>query len=137
MIKTMPKARKKPYLTIVDERWQGYPEDSLPAISQLLLLQRRVRENLGLIKTPIRIFQGKLDETVDPEGAELIIDNVSSSDKELYIMQESTHCILLDKEWEYVSNISMRFINEIVTGHREVNEIEYFIPDKITSSKNN
>ena len=99
--------------SIVDDRWCGYGIDSLPAISQLLEMQDRVRHLLKDIRQPILIFQGKLDQTVDPSGAQRIYDSVSSEDKNLIWLEHSSHIVTLDIEWEIVAKKTADFIERI------------------------
>lgn len=110
-VKTIPKFRKKIGESIVDERWQGYTSDSLPAVSQLLRLQRVVRENLSRIAQPILVCQGMRDETINPEGASEIYREVKSKDKLILRMEESTHSLLLDQEWEKIAHETLTFIS--------------------------
>jgi carboxylesterase len=110
-VKTIPKFRKKVGQSIVEERWQGYTSDSLPAISQLLRLQQVVRKNLPRITQPILICQGMRDETINPKGASEIYRQVRSKDKKLHYMEESTHSLLLDQEWEKIAQETVAFIS--------------------------
>lgn len=98
---------------VVDQRWQGYTVDSLPAASQLIRLQQTIRKSLQGISQPTIIFQGLLDETVKPEGAQEIYDRIRSSDKTLAWMENSSHCLLLDIEWERIAQLTNDFIRRI------------------------
>jgi carboxylesterase len=84
----------------VDESmpWQGFNVVPLHAASQLLKLQRFVKRNLRIVTIPALIFQGKLDKSIDPISSEKVLEGISSHDKELIWLDESTHCILLDKQ---------------------------------------
>lgn len=113
-IKTRKKKRGS-LRTAVDQRWQGYNVDSLPAISQVLILQRTIQHSLAEINQPTIIFQGLLDETIRPEGAQEIYERISSSDKALEWMENSTHCVLLNHEWETIAEKTIEFI-ERITG---------------------
>lgn len=99
--------------SIVDERWCGYGIDSLPAISQMLNLQKKVECLLEAINQPILIVQGKMDQSVDPSGAQKIYDNISSIDKNLIWLEQSGHIVTLDNEWEYVAKKTASFIERI------------------------
>lgn len=98
---------------VVDQRWQGYTLDSLPAVSQLMKLQRAILHALPEIHQPTIIFQGLLDETIKPGGAQVIYDRISSSDKRLVWMENSSHCVLLDIEWEKIARKTGEFIRRI------------------------
>lgn len=98
---------------LVDQRWQGYTVDPVSAIAQLLALQRQVKRRLGQIRQPLLVFQGRLDASLDVRGAEEVIARVSSTDKELVWLDRSTHCLILDVEWEVAAERTLAFIRRI------------------------
>ena len=97
----------------VHQRWQGYTVDVVPAAAQLLALQRVVWRELGCIQQPLLIFHGRLDKTVDPRSASAIFEGVSSTDKEVVWMERSTHCVMLDVEWEDAAARTLAFIRRV------------------------
>jgi carboxylesterase len=99
----------------IDEEmaWQGYPVYPLKGAVQLLRLQRSVAKRLGSVCQPMRIFQGRLDQTIDPGCGETILKGVRSRDKEIIWMENSGHCILLDRELETVLASSIQFIQMV------------------------
>jgi carboxylesterase len=111
IVKTRAKQRKSAKSRLVDEGWQGYMQDSLPAVSQVLRLQRFVRRRLPLVRQPLLVFQGRLDETIDPHGAEEIIRRAGSTEKQLVWLEASSHCLLLDCEWETAAQATVAFID--------------------------
>jgi len=115
-MKTIPKFRKRDGESIVEKRWQGYTSDSLPAISQLLRLGRVVRKNLPRITQPILVVQGMRDQTIKPKGAFEVYRRVSSKDKAIHLMEESTHSLLLDLEWEKIAQVTAAFIVRVTAN---------------------
>jgi carboxylesterase len=113
-IKTMDKKQTRTTKNIVDERWQGYNIYSIPAAAQVLYFQHYIRRLLTKIEQPVIIFQGELDQSIQPEGAQVIFDQISSSDKELIWLEKSTHCVLLDQEWESIAEKSAAFIERLL-----------------------
>lgn len=95
---------------LVDDRWQGYDIYSVPAAAQVLYFQHKIRRSLADIKQPVIIFQGKLDQSIQPHGAQVVFNQISSTDKELIWLDYSTHCVLLDQEWENIAEKSAAFI---------------------------
>ncbi|HOT93170.1 MAG TPA: alpha/beta fold hydrolase [Anaerolineae bacterium] len=93
-----------------DARWQGYDHNPLRATQQLFALQTVVRARLSEITQPILIVQGRLDTAVSADAPELIYRSVRSTEKYLYWFEKSTHCVLLDQEWEDVAALTVRFI---------------------------
>ena len=97
-----------------DPFWQGYFVNPLKGIIQLLRLQQVVKPDLGKIKQPVLIVQGKLDMTVFSGVPEIIYDRIQSNTKEIYWMQESAHCVIIDQEKEQVNQITLDFLAKIL-----------------------
>lgn len=93
-----------------DARWQGYPVNPLRAVGQLNRLQCEVRRRLPRIRQPLLVVQGRLDETIDPRSGEIILRETASTDKQLHWMERSTHCVILDQEWEQASELALGFM---------------------------
>jgi carboxylesterase len=98
----------------VDESmpWQGFNVVPLHAAAQLVKLQRHVKKNLNKIIQPAIIFQGKLDRSIDPLSSVYVLEGIHSEAKELVWLEESTHCILLDKQLQDVEAICLEFIKK-------------------------
>jgi carboxylesterase len=107
----LPTYRKRPRSSpLTDERWQGYPVYPLHAAVQMFKLASRVRSLLPAVRQPLLIVQGSLDYSVHPSVPHLIASQVSSEIKEIYWMEKSTHCVILDCELEQVAGLTARFI---------------------------
>lgn len=98
-----------------DTQWQGYPVNPLKAAVQLLHLQRRVRNLLPHIRQPLLVVQGRLDTTVHPSIPGMIASSVSSDDITIRWMPASTHVVILDKERDRVGEITLAFIERILS----------------------
>jgi carboxylesterase len=96
----------------VDESmpWQGFNVVPLHAASELLKLQRDVRRNMFQVRIPTLVFQGRLDQSIDPVSSIDVLEGIGSEEKELIWLEESTHCILLDKQLPEVEEICLDFI---------------------------
>lgn len=94
--------------------WRGYLAKPLKGVIQLLKLQKATFPRLRSIQAPTLIVQGRLDETVHPSVPQLIADQIKSNQVEIHWMEESTHCVALDKELEDVKQITYQFINKIL-----------------------
>jgi esterase/lipase len=77
-------------------------------------LQRVVRRRLPLIRQPILIVQGRLDEVVHPSVPDRVLQAVKSTLKEVHWMANSHHCVLLDGEWEQAAQVTVDFIQRVV-----------------------
>lgn len=90
--------------------WQGYPVNPLKGVLQLVEFQGVVRERLPLIHQPVMVMQGRLDTTVHPEVGEIILAGVSSTVKELYWMEKSSHVVIIDQELDEVTQQTLEFL---------------------------
>jgi carboxylesterase len=59
-------------------------------------------------------MQGRLDTAVAAEAPQMIYEGVSSEDKRLHWLEETTHCVLLDQEWEKAAKLTMDFIEDVL-----------------------
>ena len=98
-----------------NDLWQGYRVNPLKGVMQLMQLQKRVRPLLPKIKQPVLIIQGKLDTTVHPSVPEMVYDQVGSTIKEKYWMEHSSHCVIIDREFELVTAHTTHFLNRVLS----------------------
>lgn len=107
-----------PYIRKADKDddlpWQGYTVYPLRAARELTKLQHIVLNRLPDIHQPILIVHGKHDLTVHPEAPQMIYQNVSSSIKEVHLMENSNHVVLVDKEYNEVGEITQKFIERVL-----------------------
>lgn len=114
-VKSTRKKRAGVYNPIVEDRWQGYTLDSIPAVAQVVALQHYIRGSLPKVKHPTLIIQGRRDQTIRAEGAEEIYAKLSSSIKELVWLENSTHCVLLDNQREEAARHTIAFIDRVLS----------------------
>jgi carboxylesterase len=96
-----------------DNPWQGYAVQPLKGAIQLKRLQAVIQPLLPKIHQPILILQGRLDPTVHPQSPEIIYDQVSSAIKELHWLEQSTHCVILDKERDLAASLTLDFLQHL------------------------
>jgi carboxylesterase len=92
--------------------WQGYSAVPLKAAVQLLRLQREVRKYTSQITQPTLIFQGRLDRTVDPQGAAALFAELAAKEKELIWLEKSHHCVIIDHEFDTVVSHTLAFLEK-------------------------
>ncbi len=97
-----------------DLLWKGYAVNPLRGAYQLARLQKATYPILPRIHQPILIMQGKLDTTVHPLAPQIIYDQVSSPIKELYWLEHSTHCLILDRELDVAASQSLDFLHRVL-----------------------
>lgn len=93
--------------------WQGYNVLPIPAVAQFYFLRVQVRREFKAVHQPTTIFQGKKDVTIIPEGATVLYERISSSDKKLTWLENSGHTLLLGKEYPAVYQETLAFIERV------------------------
>lgn len=93
--------------------WQGFNVVPLRAAAQLHKFQQYLKRRLPEINLPTMVFQGKLDKTINPLSSPEVLECISSEDKELVWLEESSHCILLDKQMPLVKRLCLEFIQRM------------------------
>jgi carboxylesterase len=97
-----------------DARWQGYRVNPISAAVQMLRVQRQVLRRLPLVRQPLLVVQGRLDQTISPASAELIYQRAGSTHKELHWFDKSGHCVLIDCEMEPVNQLTLDFLERVL-----------------------
>lgn len=96
-----------------NKTWQGYKVNPLKAVLQLMAAQETVKTELAMVTQPALIVQGKLDQTIDPQSAQMVYDSIGSTLKEIHWMERSGHCVLLEKEVHVINRLTMDFIYKV------------------------
>jgi len=99
-----------------DELWQGYKVNPLKGVLQLMKLQDKVRSLLPAVTQPVLIVQGELDTTVASDVPDLIFNRVKSTIKEKYWLAKSSHCVILDQEFDQVIGITGQFLDRALNS---------------------
>lgn len=71
-------------------------------IYELIQLKRVLLRNLWRVRQPLLVLQGRLDQTVDPIAAQMLLDRVGSPDKALLFFERSGHLLPQDVERDEV-----------------------------------
>ncbi len=96
------------------DRWQGYRVNPVPALVQMIRLQREVRDRLPNIRQPLLLVQGRLDTDIDLRGVDMLYQEIGSTQKELHWMEHSRHAVILDGEFEQVAELTQRFVEKVL-----------------------
>lgn len=96
-----------------DSSWQGYKVHTAHGVVELVRLQRVVRSQLRQVTQPLLLVQGSQDRTIHPGCSRSIKSLVSSALVETAMMPASGHCVLLDKEFERVADLTLDFLDRI------------------------
>lgn len=95
----------------------SYGRTPLHALHSLQKLWRVVRRDLHLIDQPLMIGYSVNDHVVNPKFSELLIDNVSSIDIREVIFERSFHNVALDYDLPILTEESVNFIKEVLSGN--------------------
>ncbi len=96
--------------------WQGYKVNPLRSVQELIALGRIVRHDLDKITQPVLVVQGRQDETVAADAGQIILDSIQSDLQEMVWLEESGHIVLLEDEREAITQLTLRFMEQALTG---------------------
>lgn len=99
-----------------DNPWKGYAVLPLKGARELTRLAKTIHPLLPHIQQPILILQGRLDPTVHPASPQFIYDHVASPLKELHWLENSTHCVILDKERDLAASLTIDFLERVLSS---------------------
>lgn len=91
-----------------------YDQQSMWGAAEMYLLLRQVRRSLAAIHHPLLLFQGRLDNWLSPNAAQLVYDGVASMEKELIWLEHSGHNVLVDGERESVWEQSYDWMTRVL-----------------------
>jgi carboxylesterase len=97
----------------IDRRTWCYESMPLRGIHQVRLLTDRVRRLLPTVTAPALVFMGSQDKSLKLEGAQIVLDEIASSDKELITLAESGHNLVIDRERELVYRKTAEFFERL------------------------
>jgi carboxylesterase len=110
---SLPKKASEP--SAAEARWQGYPVNPIRSAMELLRLQKETRRALPSVRQPALVMQGRLDRSISPRSAKIVYAEIGSEVKELHWLEKSTHCLILDCEWDEAARLTIRFLENIVS----------------------
>jgi carboxylesterase len=73
-------------------------------------LRDEVEAALPSIRCPALITSSKADPTVGPKAAQMILETISSEDKDSLILDECGHVMVVDKGWDTLAQRTYDFI---------------------------
>lgn len=97
----------------VKSRIDKVSDAPVETVKQYRRLVQMGKNALPQLTQPMCVIQGLKDEQVDPKGAEFIIQNVASADKEVHYLAESGHRLFSDPEADIVNQLVLQFIQKV------------------------
>lgn len=90
--------------------WKGYNVFPLKGFVQLMKLQKQVRKQLDKVTQPTLVFISKADKRVSVKTGETIINSISSNKKQLIVLEDSPHTMLLGHDKEQIIDKAIEFV---------------------------
>jgi carboxylesterase len=94
--------------------WKGYTVNPIHAVAQLHELQLQTRKALPSITVPVALFASQIDTSITLQGVDVLYHNLGSKDKELHWFNESSHCMILDKQLDEIYSVTSKFIKRLL-----------------------
>jgi esterase/lipase len=82
---------------------KGYPIFPLRTLTEIDRLIVRVRARLHEVTAPTVILQAREDDMTSPRNSSIVFDEISSTDRELVLLDDCYHVITVDKKRETVT----------------------------------
>lgn len=86
------------------------PMQTLPELQQLI---QDVRGIVDHVYAPLFVVQGRLDDVIDTNSANIIHETAESTDKQIKWYEKSGHVITLDQEKEQLHEDILAFLNKL------------------------
>lgn len=88
------------------------PYDRVPltAAHQLFTLQDEVRSNLAAVHTPVLVLTSREDHTVPPSDSTVLLEGISSPDREQVWLERSFHVATLDHDADLIADRTIAFV---------------------------
>ncbi len=91
----------------------GYSKIPLKAAYSLTQLWGRVKSDIAKIDQPVLLFRSADDHVVEPSNAAWILANVSSTDVEEVVLEESYHVATMDNDAPTIFAGSLAFVERL------------------------
>jgi carboxylesterase len=91
--------------------YEAYP---VAAAHEVMKFIQQVKRCLPQVTCPILLIQSTADDSIHPDSAQFIYDQVNSTEKEIVTLHNSGHVLTLDSEWEQVAEQTYQFIRKLV-----------------------
>jgi len=82
--------------------YHQYADTPIGKLGDLFDLVRAARRSLDRVECPTLVVQSRVDETVQPESAQIIYDGVAAADKRLLWLDRSRHNAIIDEERDVI-----------------------------------
>jgi carboxylesterase len=91
----------------------GYPYIPLSLLYQHRLLVKYFLKKLPQMTVPVQLMQAKNDDMTSLKNSRFIYDRIGSQSKEIFLLNDSYHVIVVDQERETVAREMSGFFNRL------------------------
>ena len=98
---------------VYDIKRTKYDREPVSSYHELFKLLKVARKNLNKISIPTLILHGTADKTIDPDNGKLALERISSSDKNLHLIQGAEHVISCHPTREIAYPLIKEFVERI------------------------
>lgn len=98
---------------VIEEELSALREKKMPSLKELRELIEEVRQNVTNLYAPLFVVQGRLDDVINPESANIIYNTTESIVKEQKWYEESGHVITLGPEKEQLHKDVFAFLESL------------------------
>ena len=96
---------------------EGYERTPLKAADSMFRGYRRVRRDLGRVRSPLLMFRSVVDHVVDPSSGRIILHRIASTEVEERLLHDSFHVATLDHDAPQIFSESADFIARLSGDH--------------------
>jgi carboxylesterase len=90
----------------------GSPFFPLACLYQHRRFAKVVKKEMPLVKKPILIIHAQEDDMTSPKNAQYVLEHIGSPDKDLVMLDDSYHMIVIDKQKDVVVHDVVKFLNK-------------------------
>lgn len=103
---------------------KGYPIFPLRTLTEIDRLIARVRARLCEVTAPTVIIQAREDDMTSPRNSSIVFDEISSTKRELVLLDDCYHVITVDKKRETVTENLATFFQLQTAGKRAEQQMQ-------------
>lgn len=91
----------------------GYDRTPLAALASMVAAWKGVRAQLPAVRCPLLLLRSRVDHVVDASSARRILAGVSSTDREVVVLERSFHEAPVDHDADEIVERTLRFIARV------------------------
>jgi carboxylesterase len=90
--------------------WKGYKVNPTKASAELYKLQNIIKKDLIKVLSPVCVFIGRKDIRISPNSGSYILEHIGSYRKEIHLLENSPHCMILAQDLPEITKRTISFI---------------------------